>query len=161
MNAHAHTHAHTPVDNLVFVEKLQPQHHTGRIKAAERGWYEGTGSPGKVGGSQKTPTSSTPPPQSPATPGVGRQGARLTQHGAPRTHHCGCAASGPRQPSTPSQSIHAPVSGNSQTGSPEKGVPRWSQLPRSASHTSGWAGQRGGGVVREGSSSLPLTPVIP
>lgn len=70
----------------------------------------------------------------------GVQEARLTWLGVRRRHHCGCAASGPHQPCTPSQSTHAPVSGNSQTGSPGRGVLHWSLLPRSASHTSGWAG---------------------
>lgn len=30
-----HALMYTPVDNLVFMEELQPQHHTGRIEAAE------------------------------------------------------------------------------------------------------------------------------
>ena len=94
--ARAHTHAHTPVDNLVFVEKLQPQHHTGRIKAAERGWYEGTGSPGKVGGSQKTPTSSTPPPQSPRNSRCGEAGCQAhTARGSENTSLWMCSIRSP------------------------------------------------------------------
>lgn len=32
-----HVLQYTPVDNLVFMEELQSQHHTGRIEAAEMG----------------------------------------------------------------------------------------------------------------------------
>lgn len=54
-------HMHTPVDNLVFVEKLQPQHHAGRIEAAERGWCEGARPPHKEDHTNLDATSSKAP----------------------------------------------------------------------------------------------------